>query len=293
MVIALAVVCAALAAAAIYFAVRFFAVKISLREIGEQTQEKLRECSNAPVAPQSRAREVRRLCTLLTEQTDALIDARRRYEEGDRELRRAVTNVSHDLRTPLTSASGYIGILERSGLDEKQAEFLAVVKGRIEAMKQLTEDLLAYSVILSEEAPAAGEVCVNDVLEDSLTQFFAAFAERGIEPQIDICAERVVRRADRGSLSRMFGNVISNAVRYSGGDFCASLSPEGEAVFENAAPQLDEVSAGKLFDRFFTVENARGSTGLGLSIARALAERAGGSARAEYRQGRLRIVIKL
>ena len=181
-----------------------------------------------------------------------------------------MTNVSHDLRTPLTSASGYIGILERSGLDEKQAEFLAVVKGRIEAMKQLTEDLLAYSVILSEEAPAAGEVCVNDVLEDSLTQFFAAFAERGIEPQIDICAERVVRRADRGSLSRMFGNVISNAVRYSGGDFCASLSPEGEAVFENAAPQLDEVSAGKLFDRFFTVENARGSTGLGLSIARAL-----------------------
>ena len=148
MVIALAVVCAALAAAAIYFAVRFFAVKISLREIGEQTQEKLRECSNAPVAPQSRAREVRRLCTLLTEQADALIAARRRYEEGDRELRRAVTNVSHDLRTPLTSASGYIGILERSGLDEKQAEFLAVVKGRIEAMKQFTEDLLAYSVIL-------------------------------------------------------------------------------------------------------------------------------------------------
>lgn len=294
MTIALAVCCAALAVLATYFALRFAALKISLREIAAQAEEKLRECSNTPVAPQSRSREVRRLSALLTEQLDELIAARRRYEEGDKELRRAVTNVSHDLRTPLTSAAGYIGILGRSGLDEKQAELLDVVRGRIEAMKKLTEELLAYTVILSAEGePASETVCVNDLLEDSLTQFFVAFVERGIEPKIDICSERVLRRADRTDLSRIFGNVISNAVRYSGGDFSATLTARGEAVFENAAPQLDEVSAAKLFDRFFTVENARGSVGLGLSIARALAEKMGGSARAEYAGGRLRIIIKL
>lgn len=103
----------------------------------------------------------------------------------------------------------------------------------------------------------------------------------------------MVRVGDKVAYARIFGNVISNAVRYAGGDFAVSLSSEGEAVFENAAPQLDEVSAAKLFDRFFTVENARSSTGLGLSIARALTEKMGGSARAEFSGGRLRIVLRL
>lgn len=292
MTVVLVIAVAVLGGACVVLAGLLAALKISMREIASQAEERLRESSAVPVAPQSLDGGVRRLCKLLNAELDELIAARRRYEEGDRELRRAVTNISHDLRTPLTSAAGYIGMLERSGPDEKQAEYLAVVKGRIAAMKKLTEELLDYSVSVSSEKEISEPVCLNDVLEDSLTQFYAAFAERGIEPSIDICAERVVRQGDKGAYSRIFGNVISNAVRYAGGDFFVSLSADGEAVFVNAAPQLDEVSAAKLFDRFFTVENARGSTGLGLSIARALTEKMGGSARAELAEGRLRIVLR-
>ena len=293
MIVSLVIAVAVLGALCIALAGMLVALKISMREIASQAEERLRESSASPIAPQSLDGGVRRLCRFLNGELDELIAARRRYEEGDRELRRAITNVSHDLRTPLTSAAGYIGMLERSGLGEKQAEYLSVVKGRVAAMKKLTEELLEYSIALSQEEVKEGPVCLNDVLEDSLTQFFVAFAERGIEPRIDICSARVVRAGDKVAYARIFGNVISNAVRYAGGDFAVSLSAEGEAAFENAAPQLDEVSAAKLFDRFFTVENARGSTGLGLSIARALTEKMGGSARAEFSGGRLRIVLRL
>lgn len=230
----------------------------------------------------------------LTRTLDETIALGRVYREGDAEIRRAIANVSHDLRTPLTSAAGYAGMLAKSGLSEKQAEYLAVIEGRLAAMKRLTEELLAYSVAASDEAELAlEEVDLGAALEDSLTQFYAAFEERGILPSISLPAGKVVRPADKDALARVFGNILSNAVRYSDGDFCVTLREDGEVVFENAASALDGVSAGRLFDRFFTVENARGGTGLGLSIAKLLTERMGGSIGAAWSDGRLRITLRL
>lgn len=83
--------------------------------------------------------------------------------------------------------------------------------GRISAMRRLTEELLAYSVAASDETePVLAEVDVAAALEDSLTQFYAAFEERGISPSIDIPQNEVVRIADKDALARVFGNVISN-----------------------------------------------------------------------------------
>ena len=103
--------------------------------------------------------------------------------------------------------------------------------------------------------------------------------------------EKVIRILDGSALSRIFSNLLQNAVKYSGGDLEITLSGTGEIVFANTAPGLDEIQLGRLFDRFFTVESARKSTGLGLAIARDLAERMGGSISAEYGEDRLRICI--
>lgn len=283
----------ALAAVVIAFTVRVKVLKRSFREIAFGMEEKMREESNTPLRAPSADKDVAKLVSYLNAQVDGAIAAKRQYEDADSELKRAVTNVSHDLRTPLTSAAGYLNLLQGSGLNEKQAAYARIVAGRIEAMKKLTEELFAYSVVAAEEeAFELRPLCLNDCLEDSLVQFFVAFAERGIEPKIDICAERVERKSNRDALARIFGNIVGNAVRYSGGDFAVTLTPDGKIVFENAAPQLDEVSTMKLFDRFFTVENARGSTGLGLSIAKVLTERLGGSICASWREGRLYIELR-
>lgn len=283
----LIVVCAVLAA-------KVAMLRVSVRQIARQAKEKLAAESNVPIAPDSADGCVRSLARELTETLDEVISLARKYREGDLELKRAVTNVSHDLRTPLTSAAGYAGLLKKSGLNEKQAEYLAVVEGRISAMKRLTDELLSYSVAAADEgALTLAETDIAALLEDSLTQFYAAFEERGISPVISIPEEKVVRIADKDALARVFGNVISNAVRYSDGDFSVTMTRGGEIVFENAASALDEVSAGRLFDRFYTVENARGSTGLGLSIAKIFVEKMGGTIGASWSAGRLYIRIRI
>ena len=96
---------------------------------------------------------------------------------------------------------------------------------------------------------------------------------------------------DRAVLSRVFDNILSNALKYSAGDLEIVMSDSGEVSFSNTAPDLDDVQVGRLFDRFFTVEAARGSTGLGLSIAKTLVERMGGTITAEYSSGTLTIRV--
>ncbi len=101
----------------------------------------------------------------------------------------------------------------------------------------------------------------------------------------------VVRTLDRSALSRVFSNLLTNAVKYSDGDLDITLFETGEITFANTAPGLDEVQVGRLFDRFYTVEAARKSTGLGLAIARTLIEQMGGAIAARYEEGRLVIHI--
>ena len=106
----------------------------------------------------------------------------------------------------------------------------------------------------------------------------------------DAFADRVA--SDTNALSRIFGNIINNAVKYSDGDLIITLSEDGEITFANHAAQLDGIKVGRLFDRFYTVETASAeSTGLGLSIAKALIEQMGGKIAAEYEDGIIRVKV--
>ncbi len=100
-----------------------------------------------------------------------------------------------------------------------------------------------------------------------------------------------MRELDAAALRRIFDNILSNAAKYSDGDLVVRLMPDGAVTFTNSARSLNRVQAERLFDRFFTVETASGSTGLGLSIARLLTEKMGGSIDAAYSGGRLTIRV--
>ena len=158
-------------------------------------------------------------------------------------------------------------------------------------MKELTQELFRYSVTVSLPEAAWEPVDLRGALEESLLSFYGAFQQRGIQPQVALPEGPVIRPLDRGSLSRVLSNLISNALKYSGGDLQVSLEETGALSFSNTAPGLDAVSAGRLFDRFYTVEAGRHATGLGLSIAKLLTERMGGTIQARFRDGRLTITL--
>ncbi len=237
-------------------------------------------------------RYIRRLAADLNVQLRLLRRERRQLQNGDRELKEAVTNISHDLRTPLTAICGYLDLLKREEKTEAVRRYLDVIENRTQAMKQLAEELFRYSVITSSSDNMLYEdVALNTVLEESVSAYYAALKHRGITPIITLPDCKIERRLDRGALSRIFGNIIGNAVKYSDGNLEITLSEAGEIDFTNSAPQLDEIQVGKLFDRFYTVEAAKKSTGLGLSIARSLTEQMNGTISARYCNGKLNIHI--
>ena len=131
------------------------------------------------------------------------------------------------------------------------------------------------------------------MLEESIAAFYTEFQERGIVPDIQMPAAKVIRTADAAALSRIFSNILHNAIKYSGGDLRICFTEDGTLSFSNTADGLSDIEVGRLFDRFYTVEDARGATGLGLSIAKKLTEQMGGSIYAKYEEGRLSIFLQL
>ena len=208
------------------------------------------------------------------------------------ELKNAVSNISHDLRTPLTAICGYLDLLEQEEKSTTVERYIEVIRNRTEILKQLTEELFRYSVILTTEDDMIKEaVEINRVLEESIAAFYVALNERRIIPNIKMPENKVICYLDSSALARVFSNLLNNAIKYSDGDLDITLSETGEIIFSNTASKLNEVQVGKLFDRFYTVEAARKSTGLGLAIAKTLVEQMNGTISAKYENHRLSICI--
>lgn len=255
----------------------------SAQEIEDSFSEKLMTDSNTLIDISSRDKYMRHLAAEINIQLRQLQTERRKFQKGDLELKNAITNISHDLRTPLTAIYGYLDLLEQEEKSKTVNRYIAVIRNRTEMFRQLTEELFRYSVILaSEEDLNLEPVVLNNVLEESISSFYTILKEKKISPKITIPQEKVIRNLDRSALSRILANLLNNAVKYSDGDLEITLSENGEIHFRNHASNLTEIEIGKLFDRFYTVNNARNSTGLGLSISKALAEKMNGTISAKY-----------
>ena len=235
---------------------------------------------------------MRKLANAINKELRKLRTERHRFQQGDLELKNAVTNISHDLRTPLTALSGYLELLEQEEKSESVNRYIEIIKDRVDILTQLSEELFKYSVIISTKDNITKEqVIINTVLEESIAAFYTVLTERNIVPEIQVSETKVVRMLDRSALSRVFSNLISNVIKYSDGDLKIVLSENGEITFSNTASGLDEIQMGKLFDRFYTVEAARRSTGLGLAISKTLIEQMKGTISATYENSRLSIHI--
>mgnify|MGYP001078343983 FL=1 len=271
---------------------KIFYMRKAIREIKRGFSEKLYTDTNTPIMLSSHDKLVSSLANDINVELKEL--QKQSYIQGDKELKNAITNISHDLRTPLTTICGYLSLLDKEEKSEHIARQLSIIKNRTFALKQLVEELFRYTTIISDtENSVYTETVINNVLEDCISSYYAIFKEKGITPNINLCEQKIVRSVDKTALLRIFNNVIDNAIKYSEGDLTISLFENGKIVFSNHTSDLNEIQIGKLFDRFYTVNTARKSTGLGLSIAKALIEKMDGNISADYSNNVLSIIIKL
>lgn len=273
--------------------IKIHLMKKSADEISDAFCDRVSSDTNVLIDLSSHDKHMKNLANIMNKELKKLQNDRLRYQQGDAELKNSITNISHDLRTPLTAVFGYLDMLEKEAQSENSKRYLKIIRGRIELMKQLTEELFRYSVFTYVSNGTSGEpVILNSVLEESISALYTLLKKQRITPSITLPDIKVKRMLNRNALSRIFENIISNAVKYSSGDLEIILQKNGKITFANHAEKLDEIQVGRLFDRFYTVETASlGSTGLGLSIARALTEQMGGDITAEYYNGMILIHV--
>lgn len=272
---------------------KIIAMKLSIKELREGYEERAGIHTNTVLTVSSRDKEILELAKTLNKTIVKLRDSYNRYEHGDQEIKSAITNISHDLRTPLTAISGYLELAQRQDCSPEMDKYLTIIKGRTEHMKKLTEELFEYSIVTGGEiTEEKQDVNIGKLLEDCIMNYYPSLKARGIAPVIDITEEKIVRNLYPTYVERIINNLFSNALKYSSGDLEISLSDDGRLRFANSAPNLSSVDVSKLFDRFFTVENARSSsTGLGLSIVKIFAERMNCDVKADYIEGKIVIVV--
>ena len=276
----------------IMLSIKIYLMEKSVREIMEAFADRLKTDTNILIDISSRDKNMRELADRINTELRLLRKDRRCYQQGDQELKDSVTNISHDLRTPLTAICGYLNLLKHEEKSAAVDEYLAQVQNRVDVMISLTEEMFRYSIAASSYELKRERINVVSVLGESLLSFYGMMQEKGIQPVIAMPEEPVWRMLDVSALNRIFSNIISNALKHSDGDLFVDMKENGTITFSNTAQTLNSVIVGRLFERFYTVGTNYYSTGLGLSIAKLLTERMGGQISAEYKGEMLYITVQ-
>lgn len=272
---------------------KIFILKKSLHEIEEQFDFIVKSDTNSLISITSNDPDLKRCCICLNENLKTMRKLKLNYEQGSQKLQHSITNISHDLRTPLTAVRGYLDLIDRNNLTEKQCTYLQYIDNKTKDLTELTEQLFYffksadYSALTNKK-----EVCINQALEAVLCSFYDLFKKNQIEPCIRITEKNIFRSLDETMLNRIFENILSNALKYSEKEISVILYENGVIEFSNKTSRLDKTSAEKIFDRYFTVENAKKNSGIGLSIAKGLVELNGGQIASSYEKGILKIRIQ-
>lgn len=229
-------------------------------------------------------RDVEQLAYMLNEYIAEYFAEQSAHKRAVKAIRDEITNLSHDLRTPLTSILGYMEYLEDGELSKEQQEALEVIKRRSYYLNQLIEDLYEYARLENNEyVMDLQKMDIYKLLKEHLLGFYAEFEQSGIDLELALPKESkpIWINGDIKCVERVLHNLSANAIKYSGGKLKVSLEHEGKYVkftYQTLRGELTEYDITHLLDRFYKKELNRGKgTGLGLTIAKRYTEQMGGS----------------
>lgn len=292
LIIALALMCAGLIG-------RQLTLERGLHNAARRMREQLADETTVRLAlpcPSSGAEE---LLACLNELLELRQSERASYRRKEQELRQQIANVSHDLRTPLTSILGYLHLLEGDSLSpEKKAEYLTVIESRARTLQVFIASFYDLSRIEGGELPLERDkVDLGRALSDQLAAAYEQIEASGLVMDVDVADHLPPVWADSGAVTRIFSNLLTNALRHGKGALTIRLYREENAIvssFSNRADSLTAEDAAHVFERFYTADKMRTgqSTGLGLAIVKALAERMGHTAAARWENGVFTVEVR-
>lgn len=231
---------------------------------------------------------------LLTESKNIKID----YGNKNKSLMKMMTNISHDLRTPLTSALGYIDIILKSDLsEEEKKKYLITIEKRLRRLEELISSFFEFSKIIStNKRPALEKINLTSVLEESVIVFYGDYKKNNREILLDCNQRKIIINSNKMLLTRIFENLIGNAYKHSNSDLNIKVEIENKVkiIFSNELLDND-VDIDRIFDEFYTVDISRTKegTGLGLAIAKEFTKQLNGNIYAEKHNNQLKIIIEL
>lgn len=204
------------------------------------------------------------------------------HRKMDLELRQIISNMSHDLRTPLTSIKGYIKLIEdKEGSDEERKQYIEIVKNRANSLQKLINNFYELSRIQANESELKfSKVNISKLLCELIASYYDSFIEKGLDVNININEKVPFIITDENSAIRIFSNLIQNLLKHGKDTLEICLEQEGKYIitrFTNGTENLTLNDVEHLFDRFFTADRMRSgrNTGLGLAISKKLVERLG------------------
>ena len=214
-------------------------------------------------------------------------EERMKIEREGRGLKDSLTGISHDIRTPLTSLSGYFQLLTETEDEEERARYSSIIKARIGSLEAMLEELFTYTKLQNSDYKIEmSHINFTQCAIDTLLAFYGQFSERGIRPAVDIEETPAYIYGNEEAVRRILQNIVKNALVHGADEVSLSLHGDGDNVVFRCSNRCDapeEIDIEGVFTKFYKADSARKdtSTGLGLTIASELAGRMGGRMQAE------------
>ena len=270
---------------------RVVTTNIEIRNIIRDLEDITEKDTNILLTTSSGDKSIKSLVDSLNKELKKLLSIKREYSKGVFDVKNSAENIAHDIRTPLTVIKGYVDLLEEEDLSEEGKKCLEIIKGRTRYMKEMTDELFLSLSMKSRGVLSLSDIDAKSVLEEALVSFYNEFKKKGMTPSIITPNDKVILKADSKALYRVYSNIISNALKYGEGEFNVQMDEKGNITFSNYAPKMDSVEANKLLDRYYTISDAKASSGIGLSISNEILQEMGGELKVRLDNKRLYISI--
>ncbi|MBP5417255.1 MAG: HAMP domain-containing histidine kinase [Clostridiales bacterium] len=260
-----------------------------IRKNCHQLEVMQKHSSNQRLTSEVPYKEVKELVQRINDICNQYQDDKITLERNETNLKEAIANLSHDIRTPLTSLDGYVQLLVMSDSAEEKDHYLQIIQNRISSLKELLEELFTYTKMQDQHyeltvVPMDGRQCICE----TVLAFYEDFEKRGLTPEVNFCEEDLPIVANEVALRRVIQNLVKNALVHGVSRIGLSLEKsDGKLHFscfnDKKADEIIDVE--QIFERFYKGDKARTSTstGLGLAIAKGLIERMHGSISAEVK----------